>query len=200
MNKKFICENCDGSFVSQSSLNMHLKSAKKCNSSAGNQPNTRFICDYCEKQYTQKINLTKHLNTCRSKIIKQANAEIEKMTANNTTEIQLLEDDRDKIVLKTEIEKLTTNNAELQILRDEHDKNVHALILEKDDIIKKLQSTIEEKDKVIANLTIKLARSQAYHEGYADAVENWIVRNGNGSGNNANSASPNWSLNIFNDS
>jgi len=71
----YICEYCNKSYKSSSSLNFHKKTAKFClNLQKENNPTETtniqlFNYEYCDKEFTTKLILNNHINVCNSKIL-----------------------------------------------------------------------------------------------------------------------------------
>jgi len=61
----YICEHCKKKFMTKSSLNVHIKSAKKCLMSRGEIIVKSFSCEYCNFSTTIKSSLDGHIKTCR---------------------------------------------------------------------------------------------------------------------------------------
>jgi len=102
-----ICEFCNKTYSSKSSLNNHQKTTKKCieiqNKMSKNKENKdnniiKFSCKYCNKNLTSKQNIKIHENSCsykkeyenELKDIKNKCEELEKQNKNYLEEIQKL--------------------------------------------------------------------------------------------------------------
>jgi hypothetical protein len=114
----FKCEHCEKEYSTQSSLNHHKKTAKKCLSLRKPVENINFlICKKCDFQTTLKNTLNTH--KCKSSTI------IEK---------KILELENENVILKLKLEKsmeeivkLSNNNINLQIKIESYESKMFTL-------------------------------------------------------------------------
>lgn len=65
----YTCEYCNKNLSSESSLNTHIKTNKKCKEKRGTN-DSMFVCNLCKKQYTSKQSLNRHIENCVVRPIK----------------------------------------------------------------------------------------------------------------------------------
>jgi hypothetical protein len=81
--KQYICEYCNKSYSSLSSLNYHQKTAKFCieiqqrNNNDTNNKIKKCVCEYCNKEFTSKKLVNQHLETCKIKKQNESNKKYE---------------------------------------------------------------------------------------------------------------------------
>jgi hypothetical protein len=114
----FKCEHCEKEYSTQSSLNHHRKTAKKCLSLRKPVENINFlICKKCDFQTTLKNTLNTH--KCKS---------------TTTIEKKILELENENVILKLKLEKsmeeivkLSNNNMNLQIKIESYESKMFTL-------------------------------------------------------------------------
>ncbi len=156
-----ICIYCNKQYNSLSSLNYHQKTAKFClklqqtKQEENTITPTNFTCEHCEKNFTTKFAITRHYNICNIKIL------------NDKLNHELKLKEEQYLKEKSEIEKQILNfqyelkEKDKQISQNEIQMNTQRLdFLER---ISKLESTIKEKDTIIAKNLDKLADSVNRH-------------------------------------
>ena len=80
MEEELYCSFCSKKFKSKSSLNFHIKTAKKCLKNRENKESVlKFKCEYCLKNFSSKQNLKNHQKICFTLIITQKNMEIKEL-------------------------------------------------------------------------------------------------------------------------
>lgn len=73
------CKFCNKLFKTVSSLNLHIKSAKKCLKNRSMEESKLFKCQDCLKNFSTKQNLNNHQKICVTTIINQKDEEIAKL-------------------------------------------------------------------------------------------------------------------------
>ncbi len=114
MEIEFICDCCNKQFKNETTLKVHIATAKKCMSKRDIVKDTHQCC-LCLKKLCSKQSLTNHLNTCSIKyavLLKNENNELNNVLQNKTIEFnnilqnKTIEFKNESDILKKEIEKL----------------------------------------------------------------------------------------------
>ncbi len=156
-----LCEFCNKSYSSLSSLNYHKKTTKFClelqkQSNANISLNLQYTCEYCEKNFTTKASLSNHISICEAKICKE-----KIKTEYNDFKLKLENEFNDyKVKLENEYklkdEQLKLKDEQLKLKddqllefkfrlesKDEQLKLKDEQLKMKDDMINKLQQQLE---------------------------------------------------------
>ncbi len=149
-----ICEYCNKTYSSISSLNNHKKTTKKCLDIQKNLNKiivmTEFNCKYCNKVFTTKQNIKIHETNCRTK--KRDDIEEQK---ENYIELQkeiVKLNDRHKLEIKNLNEKY---ELELKKYKEQSEKEIQKYIDKNEDLdslLKEYLNEIQKLREVIAGL------------------------------------------------
>ncbi len=143
-----ICEFCNKSYSTLSSLNYHKKTTKFCielqkQSNININLNPIYNCDYCEKNFTTKSSLSNHITICDFKICREK-------VENEYNEYKVkVKNEYNEYKIKVESEyneyKVKVEN-DLTNLKENISKNEHEIKL-KDDQILEYKLRLESKDE-----------------------------------------------------
>lgn len=168
-----ICEFCNNSFSSVSSLNLHKRTNKKCLSSRTNideQDIKLFQCKFCTKKFTSSQNLLKHSNICK----------------NNKDEIIKLREEITRLnyEIRLKDEQLKMKDDFINILQNKSNSTSKTITNNNNKTIINIQATKELLDKMmpINRLNENMLQDENFkHKLHlyplSDVVSDYIVKN-----------------------
>jgi uncharacterized Zn-finger protein len=117
MEKQYVCELCNSSFLRKSNLTRHFNKKRKCNV-------IEFKCISCSKLFSRNSNLTKHINICS---VKRTNDELQQKIEEERQQKIKAETDTNNRRFKELEEKYKLIELKLMILQIEvgKEKNVN---------------------------------------------------------------------------
>jgi len=146
------CEYCNSSFALKRTLNVHLKSSKKC---IANRPKIELKCLWCYMKFSIKEDLEKHYSKCNSDknlLYKEALNEIDLLKTKEKEYKTQLEKEKKEHLLQLEKEKKEIT----QLMTERLDKEIERL----NDIIKDLSSKVNSTtiNPVTYNITLNCGK------------------------------------------
>ena len=146
-----ICEYCNKSYKTSSSLNYHQKSAKFCielqkKSKPDESIAQLFTCEFCNKEYSTKFILNNHIAICTSKVL------FDKLEEQKINLEKIYKEEKEELIKEyKELEKkflLLTQTLEFKdTIIKEKDTYCEKQLKEKDAIIKEKEQFIQENFK-----------------------------------------------------
>ena len=91
MDNSFNCQFCNSQFISQKSLDYHLKNARYCLATQGKLQDN-FVCTACNKSFSTKHWLQNHRSGCINYIVNEKGEEIERLLKENSELKEMLKD------------------------------------------------------------------------------------------------------------
>ena len=113
----FDCTFCDNKFISKSSLNNHIKTAKYCLKIQGKYNTVEYICDCCGKSFNGKYQLNRHLKICKI-YISENNYKEKYIESENKNQILLTEIKMVREMLKKSEQKSNEKDEMIKHLQD----------------------------------------------------------------------------------
>ena len=125
--KNYICNFCNGSFISSNNLKVHQKTAKFCLQLQNKEVEEKYKCDHCNKSFNLKSNFTTHISICKDKKAseeKEQNIKLIEKIKELEKEKKELEKEKNEFKLKLSVKeelnkKLQEDNKELKKLNKE---------------------------------------------------------------------------------
>lgn len=129
----FVCQFCNNSFKTSSSLGHHQRTAKYCLRNQG-VANKNLVCEFCNKSYSSKFNLSVHHATCTEKTIEDRTRDyvntiesLRKQLSEKDQQIKDLQNKLENVAIRAVSRPTTTKNTQinnyiqkLECITDEH--------------------------------------------------------------------------------
>jgi hypothetical protein len=165
-----ICEYCNKTYSSKSSLNNHQKSTKKCLEiqSKLNKENiiSEYNCQYCLKNFSTKQNLKIHENSC----LEKKNFEIKELKEKYEKDIQELKEKHEN---------------DIQELKDKHSDEINELKNDNKNYLEEIQKLRENMAEMRGELKSSNKASDCVYE-IAKQPKNITNNSSNTNTNNSN--------------
>lgn len=147
---------------------------KKSKNSQQNESNSSatFTCEWCNKSFYNIYNLKVHVETAKYCLKLRG----EKKT-NDTFECEYC---HDKFSIKSRFSKHMETCSKLEIIRLKKEMDsVYSILKERDACVEKLNKHIEKQAAYMKDIEIKLAKGEAYMEGYKESKPQQNITNFN---------------------
>jgi hypothetical protein len=164
-----VCEFCNREYSSNSSLNLHKKTAKFClekqkqlkEQIENTNQETEIIvlkCNFCSKNFNMKTTLLQHLASCKFKKKKEQEILIESLKKNYEEEIKQLKKEKKDMKTKYENELKELNvmfENKLKEEKDKYEKDIYYLKTNIETLIKS-QSVVSSQQQKSDNYNIQI--------------------------------------------
>ena len=159
--ENLICEYCNASFSSVSSLNTHKKKTKYCLILQGKIQKLDFKCEGCSKILTSSKELKSHIKTCKNNDCNP----VVKVKDEELTNNKIKDYENTIVVMQSKIEKLET-----QLKSAENSK------VDKNDLrskIEHLTKELNEKDIFIVEASSKIEQLEKQEQKYKKQIKKY---------------------------
>lgn len=132
-----LCEFCNKTFSSKSSLYNHKRTAIFCLSIQNANTNKSFKCGFCDKQYTSKNSLEKHMLSCKDLKYKQS--------------LELIQKDHEQQFYNNKLENFQHSKQIIEDLKKDHRQRLEQVKQEHEQQLSQVKQEYEAKISELQN-------------------------------------------------